>query len=258
MKSQRPNEVDLGDLASEYGLNPTKRRVHYLLAGTGTFGFMAFTAFGLYRLSFALQRYGPRMVARWSLPWFGIAGIFLLMAIVGLALLVRWRNYSVAAYQAGLRVGRGFKTEILFWHQIAEIRTTVVRYGIRRRQLQTVLTLFTQEGKKLRFTEDLTGLNDLIRTVKSFVYPRLLAQFNRKLREDEDLQFGPLTLTRRGIHYDRQGLAWGQVGGVAIQNGSLQIYPADGIQHRGISLPSHRIPNVDLCLQLIRHMKGAN
>jgi len=67
------------------------------------------------------------------------------------------------------------------------------------------------------------------------------------------MKFGPIVLTSQGIINGRKALRWQDIGKIQLNRGRLDLHPIEGTQGARFSFPSHKIPNIDLCLQILYH-----
>ena len=97
-------------------------------------------------------------------------------------------------------------------------------------------------------------MNGLAEFIKSQVYPGLLEEYRRKYNQGDPLSFGPLILTAKDVRREDQILQWENLGRVSLGRGMLSLEATDG---QGIRIPAHRVPNVEICTQLIEHLKAS-
>jgi hypothetical protein len=155
---------------------------------------------------------------------------------------------------------RGRHKEKILWNQIQRVHTSAVSYGFSNLAwgAQTTLRIHTNDGRQLHLTHSLTDMNGLAEFIKSQVYPGLLEEYRRKYNQGDPLSFGPLFLTANGVQRNDQMLQWENLGRVSLGRGMLSLEPTDG---KRIRIPAHRVPNVEICTQLIEHLRarqGAN
>jgi hypothetical protein len=101
-------------------------------------------------------------------------------------------------------------------------------------------------------------MSGLVEFIKSQVYPGLLEDYRQKYNQGGPLSFGPLILTAKGIQRKDQMLQWEDLGQVSLGRGILSLELIDG---QRVRIPAHKVPNVEICTQLIEHLRarqGAN
>jgi len=209
---------------------------------------LAALGFGVWAWYFAMSAYGPAAVARWTGPWLvaapplGIAGV--------ICLLRTWRltRLWVEALPEGLRVHRGHKADWIAWTDVREIRTQPSR---RAGEAFAVLEVRLNGGRRLRLTRSLAGLESLVRHVKRGAYPLLQECYRAKFNRGEPLDFGPLQLTTDGVQASRKTIQWGHVQAVEVRGGRLAI-TADEPAGARLRVAAASVPNVDVCVQIIR------
>jgi hypothetical protein len=209
---------------------------------------LAAVGFSIWAWYFALSTYGPAAVRRWTYPWLIAAP---LLGIVGLVCLVRvWRltRLWVEAFPDGLRAHRGRKSDWIAWADVREIRTWPARQPS---PAFSALEIRLNGGHRLRLTRSLAELEGLIQHVKRGAYPLLQECYRAKFNRGESLDFGPLRLTPDGVQAGKKTIQWGHVQAVEVKGGQLAITcdePA-GIRLR---VAAARVPNVDVCVHIIR------
>jgi hypothetical protein len=246
----------LGPVIRKYRLRRELRILYPTTAILGLLGMAATLALGVWRWYFAFRHYGPAVVLRWSTPalWASLG-----LGIVGLAGLVstlRTSGLYVSVHPSGLTYKRGRRREAIPWTHIKHIHTAAIRYGLLGLVWggQITLSLHTVDNRNLRLTQTLSDLKDLVETIKRNVYPSLLSQYRQGLSRDEPVSFGPLSLDRQGIRKGDQTVIWEDLEGVSLSRGVLEIQTHHRTQHSRIRIPTYRIPNIDLCVQLIQHL----
>ena len=93
------------------------------------------------------------------------------------------------------------------------VYTSGVRYGVLGVTWgsRAALLLETGDRRRLRLSQAIEGLVEVIETVKRNVYPRLLASYTREYRSGKGLPFGPIRLTPQGVQKGRRSLGWGDL-----------------------------------------------
>ena len=253
--STRPT-ASLGELISEHGLRRELRLLYQYLGAVGLGGALIMVTIGIWRAYIAYQHYGPALVWRWSTPSWIAAGI---LGLVGLGSLFRlWQRHAikVRAFANGITYQRKKKPEVHFWRHIRSIRTSASRYFLPflgtsgRSELQLTMA----NRRTLRLTNMVSGLDQLVDTAKERVYPRLMSDYVKAFRMGQAIAFGPLTLTLDGIRHGKQALAWDKIKGMEIARGKLNRLWEVGSRVARLSVPTKKIPNVEICFQLIRRL----
>lgn len=242
---------DLGKPVIEHRPRRRQRRLNLVLAVVGLIAGGSLLAIGISRWNFALANYGPAVVWRWSGVWLLLGAGLLVVGIAGGVWLLRWGRLSVVVHDGGLQLKRGDRARSLPWGEIKTVQISGVRYrsfwGSR-----SMLKLGTSDDQTVRLTDTLAGLSQLAATVKRNVYPRLLTEYTRYLRDGQPLPFGPLIVAAGGLTRGQRTLEWSEIAAAQLQEGQLIITPVDG--HGGpLRVDARKVPNAEICLQLVQH-----
>lgn len=250
-----PAPIKFGTRISEHSLRREYRTLCALLAMVGIVTASVTAAIGIYRWYFAYRHYGPAAVARWSGPAIGVSAGFALIGLVGLACLLHLRGRHATVYSGGILVHRRGKALKIAWDQIQAVSTSSVRYGLPWLAWgsSSRLSLRLKHGKTLSFTQAYTNLDQMAVTVKQQIYPALLEEYRQALQEGHAVQFGAIEISRTGLSNGKRQYEWADVSNVSLKQGVLRVRTHPSSRKRGIRLSTHRIPNVDLCFQLIQH-----
>ena len=246
---------NLGPLLREHRLRRELAILYPALAILGLSGTAIAVVWTAWRWLFAFNNYGSAAIWRWTTPALLTVLGFASLGILGLILTWRSRGFRINIYKFGMVYRRGRLKEILLWDQIQRVHTSAVSYGFSNFAwgAQTILRIYTSDDRQLNLTHALTNMNDLAEFIKSQVYPGLLEEYRGKYNQGDPLSFGPLILTTEGVQHKDQMLQWGNLGRISLGQGMLFLEPANGPK---IRIPAHRVPNVEICTQLIEHLRG--
>jgi len=215
------------------------------IVGTGLG--LALLAIGVWALIFATTTYGPAAVPRWSNAWFVSSPI---LGFFGIACLLRawWLSrLRVEAHAEGLRVGRDPRARWIPWPAIREVRT------IGASGSYAALDLRLEDGRRIRLTRTLADLDALVDRVKRGAFPGLLEASRQQFNLGETLAFGPLRLSPDGVQAGRKAIQWKDVQAVEVRDGRMVI-SARPPETARLRVAAGRVPNVDVCVQLVRHL----
>lgn len=245
------------EVLSQHRLNPNiERRVVFLLIASLVVALMA-VLWSMYRWYFAFARFGPAVVWRWSGPAIGIALLALLLAAYSGLFLIRNRKRQLIMTPQGLLQTNGNDRRALGWSAVASIRTAAARYTLIRREqrAQPRISLRTLDGQTLKLSPHLTGLAEAQQIIKQNIYPAAMNRYRERMKAGQPLEFGPLQLTRQGIAYRGRSEPWQHFHDVKLENGRLLIEFRGAGRGRKFSIPAARIPNIDLCVQLLKNIE---
>ena len=253
--STRPT-TSLGDPISDHGLRRELRLLYLYLGVVGLGGALVMVTLGIWRAYVAYQHYGPALVWRWSTPSWIAAAVLATTGLISLFILWRRHDMKIRLHANGMAYRRGGKVDIIFWRQVRAIRTSASRYllpifGTRTR---SELTLIMVGKRPFRLTGYFEGLDRLIKSVKEQIYPKLMADYVKAFRLGQPTVFGPLTLTMNGIQHGKRLIRWNKVRGIDIERGKMIVHWKSNEHVSRLSVPTTKIPNVEICYQFIRRL----
>jgi hypothetical protein len=242
-----------GALLSEHRPRRTRVWLWAALAVAGSLGASIGAVSGAISGYFAYTQFGPAVVGRWAAPWLILAAACAPLAALGLINVWRLGGLVVRAYEHGLVLRHGASRRAARWEQVRGVQTAAIRYrlpGAGGPRTRLTLTLAgVGQTEIVTLTESLEGLDELAEVTKRRVYPRLLAEYTEAFNRGEELDFGPLQISAAGLSLGRRALAWNELDGATVQDGEVRLQRAGS--RRRLKLPAQRIPNVELCVQLI-------
>jgi hypothetical protein len=211
----------------------------------------------MYRWYFAFARFGPAVVWRWSGPAIGIALLALLLTGYSGLFLVRNRKRQVITTPQGLWQINGDARRTLSWSNVASIRSAAARSTLIRRDAsaQFQISLRTLDNQTLKLSPYLTDLVEAQQIIKQNIYPAAMDRYRQRMKDGQPLEFGPLQLTRQGIAYRSRSEPWQHFHNVKLEHGRLIIEFRGTRRSWKFSIPAARIPNIDLCVQLLRNIE---
>jgi hypothetical protein len=222
----------------------------------GLLGMLAILPVGIWRWQYAASHFGPAVIWRWIAPALFTGFALGLVGAVSLIHLLRLRRIEVQISPMGLTIRKGRKLDTIPWKEIESIRTISIQYGILgliwARRMEVILQL--RSGRRITFNQTLENVETIINRVKQHVYPQMFRNLQLAYNRGEPIQFGPLTLTSKGILNGRKVIRWQDIGEIKLEHGKLQLQPISSSRHPKFAIQAHKIPNVDLCIQLLHHL----
>jgi hypothetical protein len=152
-------------------------------------------------------------------------------------------------------IGRRGKAEIIPWEQISAISMASIRYGLPWLTWgsSSRITFHLKPDGKRSLSQSLSNLDQLAITSKKYVYPGLLEQYRNSLQQGDAVQFGSIEMTRRELVLGKKRYPWSEIKKVSLERGFLSIHMRSSRLKRATRLSTQRIPNIDLCFQLMQH-----
>jgi hypothetical protein len=222
-------------------------------------GVASLIALGLaiYRWNFAYTYFGPAVVWRFSQPFLTAALIF--AGFAGFQVILRRgeARHQVSTHPRGMLLRGGKRVIFIPWGSIEDIRITIIRYGLPGWFWgdRSLLKLRTNDGAQHRLTGALSDLHALNKQVKDMVFPRLMDAYRYNLAQGRPLAFGPIHLEPGGLQLGRRRISWDQIVQAEIGAGHLQVRYRENEHVKKRRFAVGRIPNADLCRQLIEQIE---
>jgi hypothetical protein len=216
---------------------------------------LALLGYGLWRVYLGYVQFGPAAMVVWGQSWFVAAAwtatplfILTVRAVILAQRAVHIVEPGLIFY--GLRLGRGRKT--LAWKQIHGIAVEDTRYHLLTLTLRTRRTvrIFPTTGKVIILDDRFHNLPELAEAIKTQLYPHLLPEY-RKQWHTQWIYFGPLRINKTYLDTGKRTYPWQQVKSLRLHAGFL-IVEID--EHKPLQIPSAKIPNVELLLQLVEEL----
>lgn len=215
--------------------------------------------FALYAWYFAFVNYGPAAIWNWVRIPVMTAAVSLPMLFIFLDHWNRLSQIRVRIHTRGIQVQQRKKRISIPWEAISGIRTSSTRYGIGGLvwKKKDRLKLFSAGARReISLNDDIAHFEELVRTIKTNVYPRLGTEADRQLASGQAVNFGPIQPGKEALLVNKKAVPWDEVTAVGIQKGYLFLSVNDGKRTRNIRIATSRISNLDLCLQIIRQLSG--
>jgi len=246
----------LGPLIARYRYRPFTRRTLFNLTSLGLAGVFAPWAYAQYRYDQGYTQYGLAAAQAWSRPWYLLAAFAALVFLALLSYRLLLARRHVALHQNGLLLRLGRRQGFLWSHLagIATLNTARHFLGIPL-NARYYATLYPGIGQPILLTDDLENLPELVTQIKARLYPRLAEKLGSSFEEGKWLHFGPLSICQEGLRVNihkgkkHRSARWPQVDRLEVRGGHLVIVFLD---HKKVRLPTAKIPNIELCLQIIK------
>lgn len=214
---------DLGVLQTEYKVSAAKNRANLMFGRLFVVLGPLLLLYGLYGLLVA-DSGGLNVLC-------GAVGlILLLMGAFALWEQGRDRGVSVRVHEQGLVYERSGKTDILPWDDIdaALMSILAVRSRNSRKELDMVYgyTLARQDGSEVNFRfnrNSVRNIDALSDTIQQEVTRRKLPQAIAALNAGEAVQFGKLSVDRRGIDNGKEHVSWTDIEEVKVEKGTIAV-----------------------------------
>ncbi|WP_242891350.1 DUF6585 family protein [Actinomadura litoris] len=134
---------------------------------------------------------------------------------------LRHGNRVVSLFGGGLAVGGGPEGEASYtWDDLVSVTLSGVRQGRRTRWR---LTLLAEDGRVLRFGEELPDVSALGEAVAAEVASRQVPRHLAAVKAGDEVCLGPFTVDLEGVGKEGERLPWHAVRDVVIENGVVAV-----------------------------------
>ena len=251
--------LDLGLLVKEFAF-PQHRFIVNVLAAVPIFlAGAAFVALWvLLKVAFPQPLPLPAVVL-FNVALLGFGSWLILAAVVVPVRIYKHQGMRVLAFEEGMAYQIGDGVEVLRWNEIVKIRQCVVR-DLRRALFfgEFHLILGLQDGSQVEFDDIVVPrVRRLTAVIQQQTLKHLLNAAFRAWEAGEEVSFGSISVTRKGIVSSRRTLPWGKVNKSHAARGRLTIW-AKGRWRPWLRTPVTRLENpfalvLLVNLQVARH-----
>lgn len=244
-------------ILSRHELKQNVERRAFIVLALSLLVLLAASVWSIYRWYFAYSRFGPAVVWRWSAPTILTSIFAMILTIYASLFLIRNRQRRIFTTQDAILFVNGGNRHALPWSGIASIQSSAARYAWSRSKHDPLLriTLSTVDSDTIKIPAYLTALNDLLRILKTRLYPLAMDRYRELMKSGHPIEFGPLQLTRTGVLHRGQTEQWQYFRDVKLESGKLKIEFNRPGGSKLISIPAQRVPNIDLCAQLLKNIE---
>lgn len=217
---------------------------------------LAFTTFGISRWLYAFRTFGPLVVWRFASVWILLAVAILFASSIFWIWLAFGRISAVRPFAEGVEIRRGLRRRAIRWEDVHAIYISATQDQLLGLGIATRASVKLQlaKGKAIKLTSAIEALAELAKSIKQHAYPRMLRGYSHLLQHGKAAKFGSITLTNHGFNWRKRGIPWQFISEAALKDGRLRIIPKPNHKEAPISIAVRKIPNVDLCFQLIQHL----
>ncbi|MBN2556149.1 MAG: hypothetical protein JXA97_09465 [Anaerolineales bacterium] len=227
-----------------------------LLAIAAGIGAVVTSAGAFLRLYDAYQNYGPALISRWTSPLLAASGALWLFLILSILDYHTLKSCCATVYEGGIVIERNSRKVNLRWGEIEALVIKATRYLVPflNRQAPLRLQIHSAGKKPLSIQHTLEDMPELIDTLKAQVYPRVLEECRRTLDQGGKVIMGPFHLSAAELRVGKRSIGWVSVRQVHLEKGRICLHFLSGKRTQTARIPAHKIPNVDLCIQIIHHL----
>ncbi|MBN1266590.1 MAG: hypothetical protein JXA25_13935 [Anaerolineales bacterium] len=249
-----------GRWLQEYRVRKNLVRLYTALTILTMLSLVGSAGWALYAWYFSYVHYGPAAIWNWIKNPLLLSALLLPLLLLFLAQWNRLSQIRVRTHTRGLQILRGQKKINIPWDAVQEIYTTATQYGINGFiwKKKAGIRLATNTARReVTLEADLAEFENLVQTVKSSIYPRIGIAVDKLLASDQPIDFGPLQVSTRSVSVSGSSIPWEDVNTCTLNNGRLHLTYLQKDRERTIRLRSARVPNLDLCYEILKKMSGA-
>ena len=186
---------------------------------------------------------------------YGIGGVVSLVCFYFIYKYVsRLKNKKIlSVYEKGLVDQRkGKKPEVICFEEVKNLWLSINQiYG--RGLAFYLYTLQTEDGKKHKFDNSLSSIEQLGFLFQNQVWRYQFPVFMNKFKDGEEIVFGKISLNKSGLSLRNKTLLWSELDKVELMQGMVFILQKQ--EGRWAKLPASGFPNLFLFTAMIEQIK---
>lgn len=216
-------------------------------------GFLAFAVpggYGIYMAYYAFSNYGKAAAIDWSTPWLVISAVAFLIFFMLILYRIKISNRFVAIHQNGVFAALR-KKQSFNWDQISGISSEITqrRFLFLKSRLTYKAVIHTVSRERIRLHEKIDHLPGFISRFKKIFYPIIKPNIEHNIFIGKNVNFGKVSIDRDCFIFGDQKYPWSLINQVTVISGRLVVELTD---HSKIKVPTSKIQNIELLLQLIK------
>ncbi len=206
-----------------------------------------------------------KMVVRWlnfglaavwgsalALLVFGGSVLLVGMVIFGVGFTRSVKNYLL--YEFGMAYQQGTRVQTYRWEDFTSLVIDPVKPGLTAtRGSRLVIRLRLKSGTRLYIGPAVQEMDQLCEEIRSRLNPIWNSAAETALQRGEMVNFGPLAVNRlQGITWRGRSIHWEDLEKIVIGDGRLVIHSKNRQTPQFASLPTRKIPNLDVFAWLVK------
>lgn len=167
------------------------------------------------------------------------------------------RSQRVCVFAEGLVQVKGGTSEVVRWDQVESVLQAIVKVTYRvlyvipvARIVRHSYTVRRTDGTRLVFRDSLRGVealgDRLSRETARYLFPKALATYHA----GEQVAFGEVAISKRGIGRNGKLLSWTEYQGVEVVRGVVKLQQR-GKRSNWTAVPVRKLPNLLVVLSLL-------
>jgi hypothetical protein len=211
---------------------------------------------GGYDTFIAVQKHGAAMIDDvLSGPLLVAAVLFCTGLLFGLIAAASW-NKGVMVHEGGIVFHDWRGTRAWRWMDVDSMNLAVTNHSLFGISIGSThsYTLKNHQAQKLVFSDGLSQVEDLAKSIDQHVFPLLYARFSEQYNEGQVVSFGVVKVNRDGISIGSRSVQWKDVKEAALHQGVLKVLKKGDEMPGGITVSASGIPNLQVLLAMVQQM----
>ena len=207
--------------------------------------------YGTFLARNAYLEHGPALALIRAQYWFAGATILLILLVVYFVYRILISLLRLEVYDRGILQRNLLMRKAAFrWGEFAGISSSATAITLGEKNLQTVPKglLHLKNGKSINLTNHYQKIPQLVKTIKSRIYPLLWSNFKSDFRSGRLINFGRISLNNTHILVSKSKVSWSSVSHIGASAGFLVIELRDDSSHQA---PISSISNPELLLKIV-------
>ncbi len=221
-------------------------------------GALAVFLYGLYITYTAYLQHGAAVIGgKLTSPLLLAIGLLLLGLWAGWSAWSNW-NRGVLLYEKGFVIRSRTGVQNWAWAEIASIKNRITRHYTNGIYTGTTheYTLLNRQNEQLRMNDAFVKVEELANSVEQNVFPLLYEPAAQEYNEGKPLAFGPVIISKVGLHFGKRTIPWDEVKEVSLKRGELKVSRTNGGWLSGTNVPASAIPNLRVLLAILDQVVG--
>jgi hypothetical protein len=244
-------DPSLGVQISAFRGRPIEFPTWFVIFLPGALIIIAGYAYGTYLAVTTYQQHGPALAVERSQSWFFWATLLLIVFTAFLVYRILISLQFIQLFENGIKIRDSYlRSRIFRWEEISGISSSATTATFLGRPFRTTpkCWIFPAAGKPISLSSEYQDLPEVIRLIKSKIYPLVWPQMKSRFRTGRPIQFGRIIINHKQVKLSNQSIPWQSILRIYTQGGYLVVELRDNSKEK---FPVIDMPNIELLLKAV-------